>query len=202
MFEIYTPYQMNKKIQKKQFYNSYIEFHDIEPIIETLRKVGSGLLLCQDEEIGFICPYVMDFSYRKTYLFGNSKTFITVFKNDFILELFNELSSMVGSLRIIEDTHDMFTRLSDNKTTIQMGNINTITLIDDTDSITILDLCDIIESILENIPKDMKIFNENERFFSEEFGFILTTVNNPQSDWEKITSNGIVLNYDFEFLDL
>lgn len=202
MFEIHTPYQMNNRIQKKQFYNSYIKLHDIEPIIETLRKIGSGLFICQDEEIGFICPYVINFDERRQHLFEKSKTFITVFKNDFILELFNNLCSIVGGLRIIEDTHNMLIRMGDNKTSIEKGTINTITLIDESDSITIFDLCDIINNLLKNFPEDIEIFNKNERFFSEEFGFILTYVNEKNNDWEKLINNEILLNYEFEFLDI
>lgn len=204
MFEIYAPLQMSNKIQKKQFYNPYISLHDIEPIMETLRKIGSGLFLCQDEEIGFVCPYVITFDDHKKYLFGKSKTFITVFKNDFVLELFNDLCSIVGSLRVIEDTHSVSVKMSDNKTTITMGNINTVTLIDDNDSMTILDLVDIIDNVLENISEEsIEIFDKNERFFAEEFGFILTSdIDEQKVSWEKLINNEIILNYDFEFINI
>jgi hypothetical protein len=194
---------MNNKINGLDFYNLYLELTDVTPLVKTLKDMGSDLLLCQDSEIGFVCPYVFNLESDKIYSFNNSRTFLTVFKNDFILELFESLSLLIGGLRIISDDHAMSVAMANNITDLNMGYINTITIIDESDSLTMFELTEMLQSILEKQPIDLELYDKTSRFYSNKFGVIINSIDEQETRFEKMLNNSLIpLDYDdYDFIE-
>ncbi|HRT03533.1 MAG TPA: hypothetical protein P5513_06295 [Candidatus Diapherotrites archaeon] len=186
------PMSMTKKIQKRSLYKPLLDTFDINPIIDLFRSLGTDVVCCYDKEYGYIFPYCGECEYDAIMVDEpiTTNTIITVFRSPLIDTFLSSITLIIGSLKVRYD--DSFAVCTSNMNgVLPFSKIRTISLVDESNKLNLVDILNIIETFVNNTDiKDMVSCEAlNDQFFADQFGYIMDSVEEIPNMYDVLIEN-------------
>jgi len=188
MLQITAPYSQSLQMPAKNSIELYIDVCDLGSLYNMLRMCGSDLVMARDNIRGLMTTDSCT-SYLDDVFIDDQPFFITVTKTDAVVALFSEICENIPLFRTIDGAHILNIGMGAYPDCmLAKGEIQAITLIDDSGHVTLETIEHIIREIRNEYEIDMYSLNN---FYEDVFGYVLK----PRSEyerWERLTKPTIV----------